>query len=82
MYYKLENDELEKINKASKITCTDYELLGNFIPTESMLSVIEDLLIEIDKLEEKLKDIEQDRDDNYKPYTKEELYGVSDGDFL
>ena len=81
MYYKLDNDELERINRVSKMTLTDYELKGNFIPVESMMSAIEDLLIEIDRLEEEKKDREQDIEDNYRLYTKEELYGVSDKDF-
>lgn len=82
MYYKLDNDELEKINRVSKITCDDYELLGNFIPVEKMVSVIEDLLIEIDRLEEERKDREQEIEDNYKPLTPAELYDVSDRDFI
>lgn len=82
MYYKLENDELEKINRASKMTGSDYEIKGNFIPIESMMAAIEDLLIEIDRLEEERKDREQEIEDNYKPYTKEEMYGVSNRDFL
>lgn len=81
MYYKLDNDELEKINRVSKITLTDYELKGNFIPVESMMVAIENLLIEIDNLEEERKNREQDIEDNYRPYTREELYGVSDKDF-
>lgn len=84
MYYKLDSDGLEKINEASKITFTDYELLGNFIPVENMMNVIEDLLLEVDRLEEKYKDMEQDIENNYElknvnPY---EEYGISERDFL
>lgn len=84
MYYKLENDELERINRVSKITCTDYELKGNFIPAESMMSAIEDLLIEIDRLEEERKDREQEIENNYElknvnPY---EEYGMREDDFF
>lgn len=83
MYYKLDRDELEFINKAEKLTCTDYELLGDFIPVESMIGVIEDLLLEIDRLEEKIEDLEQNIENNYElknvnPY---EEYGVSERDF-
>lgn len=83
MYYKLDNDELERINRVSKITFTDYELKGNFISVESMMAAIEDLLIEIDRLEETKKDIEQDIENNYElknidPY---EEYGISEEDF-
>lgn len=81
MYYKLDNDELEKINRVSKMSLGDYELKDNLIPVEKMMAAIEDLLVEIDRLEEEKKDKEQEIEDNYKPYTKEELYGVSDKDF-
>jgi hypothetical protein len=81
MYYRLDNNEFERINRVSKITLTDYELKGNFIPVESMMAAIEDLLIEIDNLEEERKNREQDIEDNYRLYTREELYGVSDKDF-
>lgn len=82
MYYKLDDNELERINRVCELTFTDYELLGNFIPVEMLMAAIEDLLIEVDRLEEKYKDFEQEVEDNYKPYTKEELYGVSDRDFI
>lgn len=83
MYYKLDNDELEKINNASKITGSDYELKGNFVPVESMITIIKDLLIEIDNSEEKIKDMERDIENNYElknvnPY---EEYGISERDF-
>lgn len=84
MYYKLDNDELEKVNKASKITCTDYDLKGNFIPVESMIAVIKDLLIELDRLEEKNNDMQQDIENNYelKNISSYEEYGISERDFI
>lgn len=81
MYYKLENDELEKINRASKMTGSDYELNGNFIPVESMIAAIEDLLVEIDRLEEERKDREQEIEDNYKPISYAEQVGYNERDF-
>ena len=83
MYYKLEDSELEKINAISKITCTDYELLGNFIPVESLMSVIDDLLVENENLEEKYKDLEQELEENYQ-LKEVDLYkeiGMSERDF-
>lgn len=82
MYYKLDNDELERIKRVSKITVTDYDLKGNFIPVDSLLAAIEDLLIEVDRLEEKYEDREQEIEDNYKPFTENELYDISDKDFI
>ena len=84
MYYKLDNDEIKTMQKVEKITCTDYELLGNFIPVENMMCVINDLLCEIHNMEEKIEDMEQDIENNYEikqenPYIE---YGVSERDFL
>lgn len=78
MYLKLSEEMLKRIQK---ITLTDYEAKLGYVPAESVTEIIVDLLLEIDRLEEKYKDFEQEVEDNYKPYTKEEMYGVSDRDF-
>lgn len=59
MYYKLNEKEKEMMKKVEKITLTDYELLGDFIPVDSLVSAISDLLYEIDYLNEKLEDEER-----------------------
>lgn len=84
MYYKMDLDDCELIEKVIKITGIDYELLGDFIPVDSLLHAIEDLYYEVERLEEKIEDLEQDIEDNYEirkfnPYTE---YGVSEKDFL
>ena len=62
-------EELEK--KVYEITNTDYsEQLQDF----EIIDLIEELVNEIDKLEQEKKDIEQDRDDNYKPLSYKELW--------
>ena len=81
MYYKLNDDELERMFKLSKITMTDYELIGNFAPVENLMAAIEDLLIELDKAEERIEQIERDRDENYKPISYEEEIGYRERDF-
>ncbi len=83
MYYKLDEDEFKRIKEASEITYSDYELVGDFIPVESLMIAIEDLLIELDNKEEKIKDLENDIENNYElknvnPYTE---YGISERDF-
>ncbi len=60
----LEIDEKLK-DKIEKITSTDYDFKGNFLPSESITSIFEDLIYEIDRLEEKYEDLEQDMEDNY-----------------
>ena len=82
MYYRLESDEFEKIKEAEKITCTDYDIIGNLIPAENLMSIVEDLLVEIDTLNERYEDLEKTVEENYRPFTQKEIYGVSDRDFL
>ena len=81
MYYKLNDDELERMFKLSKITMTDYELIGNFAPVENLMAAIEDLLVELDRAEERIEQIERDRDENYKPISYEEEIGYRERDF-
>lgn len=77
MYYKLNEKEKEKIKKVKEITITDYELLDDFIPVKNMMTIIEDLLMEIDKLEEEKEDCENNKKED--PYYE---YGVSERDFI
>ena len=62
-------EELEK--KVYEITNTDYS--GQLKDFE-IIDLIEELVNEINKLEQEKKDIEQDRDDNYKPLSYNELW--------
>ena len=80
MYYKLNENEYQRIQRVSDLTNTDYELNGNFIPVENLLSVIEDLVYELNNLEEKYKDLEEDLETNYKPIPID--LGLSDRDFI
>lgn len=84
MYYKLENNEFERIKEVEKITFSDYELVGDFIPVESMICAIEDLLVEYQRKGEELKDLQQDIENNYE-LKQENPYidlGLSERDFL
>ena len=82
MYYKLDNDEFERIKEIEKITFSDFELVGNFIPVESMMAALEDMLVEYHNKEEELEDLQENIKDNYKPISNTEMYGVSDRDFM
>lgn len=79
MYIKL-NEDL--YNKIKNITFTDYEALGDFILSESIEPMLEDLLLEIDRLQEKYNDLEQNINDNYRAITPAEMYGITDKDFI
>lgn len=73
--------------KIEKITCTDYEgwldkekeqvLVGS----DGIIGMLEDLLCEIDYLKERYNDLEKDVQDNYKPISPYEMYGISERDF-
>lgn len=84
MYYKLSSSEYNALKKVEDITCSDYEIVGNFIPVDMLIGVIEDLLVEIDRLEEEKKDREQDIENNYelKETNFYEEYGISEEDFF
>ena len=72
MYLELKQDLIDKIEE---ITCTDYERKGDYIPDENIENMIKDLLCEIDRLNEKIEDMENDIRDNYRPISNEEMYG-------
>lgn len=72
MYLELKQDLIDKIEE---ITFTDYERKGDYIPAENIENMIKDLLCEIDRLNEKIEDMENDIRDNYRPISNEEMYG-------
>ena len=68
----------ELYDLASDITNTDYVevicgMKYNYISEYAAQSIISDLIHEIDLLKEKVEDLQQDIEDNYKPIKKEEL---------
>ena len=79
-YVKIEKKVLEKIEE---ITNTDYNAEDVYLTTESLIYIIDDLLVELDRLQEKLNDLEQDIEahvfDKMNPY---QYYGVSEKDFI
>ena len=75
IYQKLDEKDFELLKRAEKLTMTDYGNLGNFIPADSLMSVIEDLIANIDVLEEEIEDLKADMEQNYRPLSNRELYG-------
>lgn len=82
MYYKLNKKEKEIMEKVSNQTFTDYELEGDFIPVDSLMSAIEDLLLEAEHQQECYEDLERDLEDNYRPISQDEQYEISNSDFI
>lgn len=72
IYQKLDENDLLTIQKASEKTFTNYDLLGDFIPNDSFISIIKDLLIVIENLEEINEELEEDIQENYRPISREE----------
>ena len=72
----LDNSLLETI---SKITNTHFT---NPISEDDAISIIEELVNEIEVKEEKIRDMEQDIEENYRPIPVSEQYGTSDIDFI
>ena len=54
----------------------------DFISLEEFISDYEDLIDDKEHLEEELNELKQDIEDNYKPISKAEQYGISDRDFM
>lgn len=86
---RIDESNYSTIKRASDLTLTDYDIIwkdaeniDGYICSETMLGIIEDLISEIDRLEEKIKDIESDIRDNYKRIPVEEQVGISDRDFI
>lgn len=79
MYLEIDKELKTKIEN---ITCVDYEFKDNFLPSENIVSIFEDLIYEIDRLEEKYEDLEKDLEENYRPIPVSEQYGISDRDFI
>lgn len=53
----------------------------DIISVEELLGVIEDLYFEKEHLEEELEDFKRQAEDNYKPISPYEMYGISERDF-
>ena len=71
MYLELD-DKLK--SKIENITNIDYEFKGNFLPSEKIISIFEDLICEIESLNEKFEDFKKDVEYNYKRISEDETY--------
>ena len=86
---RVDESNYETLEKASKITVTDYDIkwfdaenIDGYIDNDSIISMIEDFICEVGRLEERIDDLEQDIEDNYKPIPIAEQLGISDKDFM
>jgi hypothetical protein len=84
MYCLLNDNELKRIKKVEEVTGTDAEIIGKFIPVDSLLSILDDLLCEYNHKIEELEDLQNDLNEHYtlKRVDEYEEYGVSQNDFI
>lgn len=73
----ISNDIKQKIEKIIGHTITPMTMTE-----EDLLDVVDDLITEYEKLEEKYQNLEQDLEDNYKPISASEMYDIDDKDFI
>lgn len=75
----IQNDEIRKLlDKVGDITKTDYKDYS----INSLICAFEDLINECEYLKDEIEEIEQDREDNYKPISKAEEIGYNESDFI
>ena len=68
------------IRKENSIIC-DYFKNKDLVSIEELLGAIEDLKLEVERLNEEIEDKEQYYKDNYRKIDEHEFYGVSKRDF-
>ena len=80
------NIDLRLYDRVKKITRTNYSNDRSeadvWVDEDGLYAIIEDLVNEVEFLEAKIKDIEQDIEDNYRPIPLNEQYNVYDSDFI
>jgi hypothetical protein len=84
---KLDEYDLKVLDKVEQITSTDYSIKKypdfdeGYISHDNLISMIEELLSKVDKMQESYDDLKQSIKENYKPISPHEFYGVSEHDF-
>lgn len=73
------NDWLELIKEDKNLSGAYFSLVQYIYCLENKL---EELTADKEYLEEELKDLKQDLEDNYRPIPVAEQYGISDRDFI
>ena len=71
---KVNESNYDILKRVEDITNTDYEIkwfdaenIDGYIESDSLISMIEDLIGKVENLEEEIEDIKSDRDSNYRP---------------
>lgn len=86
---RINENNYSTLKRASEITGEDYDIkwfdaenFDGYIDTDELISIIDDLIYEVGRLEERLEDLEEDIRDNYKRIPISEQVGINDDDFI
>ena len=81
MYIKLDSFFIDRIEE---LTGHKYERAGNYLAAEKINSVLEDLVDELEKTQNKFAEYTKKVDEDYiqKKVDPYEFYGVSESDFV
>ena len=71
---KLNERETELLERISTKMGVDYEQKANEIPVDSLLDIIKDLNVELDRAEQKYRNFVDVVNENYRPLTSKEIY--------
>lgn len=78
MYIEMKEQTIKDIEL---ITGETFNRKDKLVDIEELKDAIEDLLVEYGKLQEKLEDEKEQRDNHYKPKSKYEIVGMNERDF-
>ena len=78
MYIEMKEQTIKDIEL---ITGETFNRKDKLVDIEELKNAIEDLLVEYDKLQEKLEDEKEQRDNYYKPISEYENIGMNERDF-
>lgn len=82
---KVDESNFKILDRVSKITGNDYDIkwfdaenIDGYVDIKNVVSMLEDLVGEVERLEEEKEDLERDMRDNYKPISASEMYDIDD----
>ena len=86
---KVDESNFKILDRVSQITATDYEIkwfdaenVDGYIEENSIISMLEDLIAEVGRLNEEKDDMERYYKENWKPIPIKDLCGINDHDFI
>lgn len=71
-----------KVNELPSWLVKKYFDEKDFYSIAELIAIIEDVDSDKERLEEELEDLKRDVEDNYRPISPEEMYGIDDRDFM